>query len=198
MLEGNLFDVIYLAIKEDYLDLVNNYLKKYIDNNKKIRIVFGGKERIDTIHNVIDEISKNDIDDDDVIVIHDAVRPFVTDKILSDSIHYARLYGATVAAVPASDTMLISSDGENVETIPKRSLLYKGQAPDSFKLKKIIELESKLTDEQKRIITGTSQICTMNDYPIRMIPGDEINFKITTDSDLLMAVRIIESIKEGS
>ena len=197
MLESNLFDVIYIAIKEEYLDKVSNYIKKFISDDSKIKIVFGGKERIDTIHNVISEISKNEINDDDVIVIHDAVRPFVTDKILSDSIHYSRIYGATVAAVPASDTMLISSDGERVESIPKRSLLYKGQAPDSFNLKTFIELENKLTDEQKALITGTSQICTMNNYPIRMIPGDEINFKITTDSDLEIVRDIIINSKEG-
>ena len=198
MLSSNLFDKIYIAIQKEYEELLNNYLNKYIssDNMNIIKMVYGGKERIDTIHNVIDSISLNNISDDDIVVIHDAVRPFVTKKILEDSINGARKYGAVVAGIPAEDTMLISGDGVNVDEIPNRKLLYKGQAPDSFRLNTLIELESKLTDDIKKRITGTSQICIFNGYPIRMIMGDAINFKITTDGDLDMARGIVLSRKK--
>ncbi len=193
ILETNLFDKIYLAINKEYLDLVNNYIEKFIDNSyfNNISIVFGGKERIDTIHNVIKEIEKNKIEKDDIIVIHDAVRPFITKEILENSVNGAKKHGAVVASVPAEDTMLISGDGEIIDNIPNRKTLYRGQAPDSFNLTLLIELENKLNEKDKNIITGTSQICTLNDYPIKMIPGDPINFKITTDSDLEMAKSII-------
>lgn len=199
MLSIKAFDYIYIAIDNDYYGVVNNYLNKFIDKNslKKIKIVTGGKERIDTIHNVIEEIKKNDISDNDVIVIHDAVRPFVTERILKDSIEGARKYGACVASVKVSDTMLISTSGEYVEKIPDRNSIYKGQSPDSFNLKKFIELETNLTEEEKKIIVGTSQICTMNNYPIRMIEGDNINFKITSDSDIDLAENIILSSERG-
>ena len=195
MLESNVFDKIYLAIHEDYYEMVKDYINKFVSSDcfNKIIIVFGGKERIDTIHNVIKEISKNVIGDDDVIVIHDAVRPFVTRQILEDSVHGAREYGAVVASVPAEDTMLISNDGKLIESIPNRSTLFRGQAPDSFRLKTLIELEGKLSEENKKIITGTSHICILNNYPMHMIQGDAINFKITTDSDLEVAKNIILS-----
>ena len=195
MLEADIFDKIYLAIHKDYLEMVENYLHQFIpqEDSDKIVIVFGGKERIDTIHNVIDAISKNSISMDDVVVIHDAVRPFVTKKILEDSVSGARKYGAVVASMPAEDTMLISSDGEIIDTIPNRKTLYKGQAPDSFRLKTLIELETKLSDDDKKIITGTSQICTLNNYPMHLIKGDAINFKITTDGDLEIAKNIVLS-----
>lgn len=195
MLEANVFDKVYLAIHEDYYDMVKEYINKFVSSEyfDKIVIVFGGKERIDTIHNVIKEISKNEIGNDDVIVIHDAVRPFVTKKILEDSVVGAREYGAVVASMPAEDTMLISNDGKLIESIPNRSILFRGQAPDSFRLKTLIELEDKLNDDDKKIINGTSQICTLNNYPMHMIPGDAINFKITTDSDLEVAKNIILS-----
>ena len=198
MLSSNLFDKIYIAIQIEYEELLINYLNKYVslDNINKIKIVYGGKERIDTIHNVIGSISLNNISDDDVVVIHDAVRPFVTKKILEDSINGARRYGAVVAGIPAEDTMLVSSDGVKVDEIPNRKLLYKGQAPDSFRIKTLIELESKLTDDIKKRITGTSQICTFNNYPIRIVMGDAINFKITTNGDLDMARGIVLSRKK--
>ena len=193
MLKDNLFDCIYIAINKDYEEILWEYLDNFIDDDDldKIEIIYGGKERIDTIHNVMEEICKNDINDDDVIVIHDAVRPFVTEKILRDSIDAARKYGAVVTTLPAVDTMLNSNDGNIVDSIPNRNLLYRGQAPDSFKVNTFIELENNLSDDQKKEITGTSQLCSMNDYPLHMIEGDEINFKITTDFDLKLALYVV-------
>lgn len=187
------FDYIYIAIDNNYKNYMISILEKFIDNKNisKITLVNGGKERIDSIHNVIESIDVNKINDDDIIVIHDAVRPFVTEKIILNNIKGAKEYGATVTSIPVNDTILLSTDGDYVDRIPIRKTLFNGQSPDSFNLKIFIELENKLTEEQKEIITGTSQVCTLNDYPIRMIEGDAINFKITTDADLELAEHII-------
>ena len=80
-----------------------------------------------------------------------------------------------------------------VTDIPERSKLYNGQAPDSFSLPRFLEMQNNLTEEQKKMITGTSQICTMNHQPIYIIDGDPLNFKLTTDGDL----RIFKSMIEG-
>ena len=195
MLKINKFDKIYISVSEEYLEYMKDLIKKHIDStlSPNIVIICGGKERMDTIDNTINSITKdNGVGEDDVILIHDAVRPFVTEKILNDSIEAAKKYGAAVAAEPVSDTLLISKEGLVVDEIPQRSLYYKGQSPDSFNLKLFIELLSKITPENRAKITGTSQICTMNNYPIHMIPGDEINFKITTASDIVMAKNIVK------
>ena len=166
---------------------MNEQVKKNIPESEKVRVILGGKERMDTINNVTTAITNdNGLHDDDVIVIHDAVRPFVTEKILNDSIDCAAEYGACVCGLLCADTILHSKGGEYVEDIPARSELYSGQAPDSFRLAHFIQMQDNLTEEQKKVITGTSQICTMNNQPIHLIEGDAINFKITTDSDLLI------------
>ena len=59
-------------------------------------------------------------------------------------------------------------------------------------------MQAALTEEQRQAITGTSQICTMNNQPIHMIPGDTINFKITTDSDLAVVRSILAKDKEAN
>lgn len=191
------FDYIYIAIHPNFVDLMKSIMQKHFrkEDISKITLINGGKERIDSIHNVIKSIEMNEINDDDIIVIHDAVRPFVTEKIILDNIEGAKKYGATVTSVPVNDTILLSTDGDYVDRIPIRKTLFNGQSPDSFNLKTFIELENKLTNEQKEIITGTSQVCTLNDYPIKMIEGDTANFKITTDADLDLAEHII--LKKG-
>ena len=162
--------------------------KLYIDKDINFLEYSEGVSK-DIISKITEE---KEITEEDIIVIHDGVRPFVTEKILNDSIDGAIKYGAVVCAIPVSDTLLISNEGNVVDEIPKRSLYYKGQAPDSFNLKIFIELLNKLTDEQRKTITGTSQVCTLNNYPIHMIEGDEVNFKITTASDFIIAENIIK------
>lgn len=195
--EINCFDYIYIAIDDYYKNYVNSLLEKFFNTEaiSKITLVNGGDERIDSIHNVIKFIELKEINDNDIIVIHDGVRPFVTEKIILDNIKGAKEYGATVTSVPVNDTILLSTDSDYVDRIPIRKTLFNGQSPDSFNLKTFIELENKLTEKQKEIITGTSQVCTLNDYPIKMIEGDTINFKITTDVDLELAEHII--LKKG-
>lgn len=192
-IELKCFDYIYIAINPTFTDFMNTNIKKYFNNEdvSKIILINGGNERIDSIHNVIKSIEKNEINNDDIIVIHDAVRPFVTERIILNNIENAKKYGAVVTSVPVNDTILLSTDGDYVDRIPIRKTLFHGQSPDSFNLKTFIELENKLTNEQKEIITGTSQVCTLNDYPIKMVEGDTKNFKITTDADLDLAEFII-------
>lgn len=193
MLKVPRFDRVYIACREDFLGFMEDMVKAHIEAPERVRLIAGGKERMDSIRCVTNAIAADSgINEDDVIVIHDAVRPFVTEKILNDSIDAAARYGACVCGLPCADTILHSAKGDVVDDIPARSELYCGQAPDSFRLKHFIEMQDNLTDEQKRVITGTSQICTMNRQPIHIIEGDAINFKITTDSDLLMAETLLE------
>lgn len=198
MLAVKRFDYLYIAVHVDYIDYMKELVATRVQEPDKVRILPGGKERMDTIHNVTDAI-RNDhgINEEDVIVIHDAARPFVTQQILNDSIDAAAKYGACVAAVPASDTMLHSVSGEVVDDIPVRAEIFHGQAPDSFRLKHFLDMQEALTEEQRQMITGTSQICTMNGQPIHMIPGDTINFKITTDSDLAVVRSILVGEKDA-
>lgn len=187
MLKVQRFDYIYIATHKDYLEYMRDMVKRYTNEPQRVRIIEGGKERMDSIQNVTDAIvSDEGIYSDDVIVIHDAVRPLVSEKILNDSIDVAGKYGACVCGLPAVDTMLYSEDGKVVTTIPERSKLFNGQAPDSFLLPRFLEMQSNLSPEQRKVITGTSQICTMNNQPIYIIEGDSLNFKLTTDSDLEM------------
>ncbi|MEG0291416.1 MAG: 2-C-methyl-D-erythritol 4-phosphate cytidylyltransferase [Anaerovoracaceae bacterium] len=200
MLKCKRIDYIYIAVSAPYVDYIKKLTRENFSDfdNKKFKIVVGGKERIDTINNVTNAIlDQNTITDDDVIIFHDAVRPFVSKQILEDSIDGAREKGATVAGTKAVDTMLFSIDGIEVNSIPDRSTLFHGQAPDSFRLNYFLELRDNLTEEQKSKITGTSQFCTYNNKPIYLIQGDDLNFKITTVADLERAETIINNSERG-
>lgn len=192
MLEINRFDYIYVAVHADFKVYMQECVDRFLGQKEKIIILLGGTERMDSIDNVLEEISKrNELGENDIVVIHDAVRPLVPAKILNDSIDCAEKFGACVAGLAVSDTILRSIDGEVVSDIPIRSELYQGQSPDSFNLVNFIKMKENLTPEQRKSITGTSQICTYNAQPIHIIEGDALNFKITTDSDLTIFRKLL-------
>lgn len=193
--ELDCFDYIFLTVDENCQKYMQNLLKKHIEKYEQIQLVTGGKERIDSIHNVIKEIDYKTVNDDDVIVVHDGVRPFVTNEIILDSIKCAGKYGACVTSSPVNDTILQSENGKYVDYIPVRSTLFCGQSPDTFNLKKFIEMIGALNEEQKAKVTGTSDICTFYNVPIKMIKGNNLNFKITTDADLEIAELLLKKME---
>lgn len=196
MLKVDRFDYVYIATHKDYITYMEELVEQHIEKKEKVRIIEGGKERMDSINNVTTAlVNDNGLREEDVVVLHDAVRPFVTEKILNDSIDCAGQYGACVCGVPAADTMLYSEDGKVVDNIPERSKLYNGQAPDSFRLSLLLEMQANLTPEQKKVIVGSSQICTMNNQPIYIIEGDPVNFKLTTDGDMILFKNMIKKEK---
>ena len=98
--------------------------RTYDIKKDKIKIVNGGKERLNSIENVINDIYTNfEIKKDDVILIHDAVRPFVSEKLLERCIEQTVIYGATVPVVSAVDTMYIVENGI-LTAMPDRRTLY--------------------------------------------------------------------------
>ena len=197
-LQNNNIDEIYIAVSKEWMDDVKLMLANYIkeEDLNRINLVEGGKERIDTIMNVRDSImNNNSINDDDIVIFHDAVRPFISNEVINDSIEGARVHKAVVAGIKAVDTILYSEDGGEVNEILDRSKIFHGQAPDTFNLKYFIELSEMLTEEQKKNLTGTSQFCSFNDRPIYITKGSELNFKITTIEDLEKAKSLVKGRK---
>ena len=193
IIRSQAFDHLYVAIHPEWKDYLRDLIDRWEINTDSMTIVSGGKERLDSIENVVDAIyDAHTVDPDDKILIHDAVRPFITDQIIQDSLRALDRHTAVVAAIPATDTMLWIENGTRVDSMPDRSKLFNGQAPDSFRLSILAKSLKELTPQQRRVITGTAQICLLDGIPIHTIPGDPVNIKLTSDSDMLIAEGLIQ------
>lgn len=188
--DSELFDRVLIVSHSDWIDYLKELLVNHGFDLSKLMIVPGGKERLDSIENALDELKQNGVGDDDVVVIHDAVRPFVSKELLNRAVDETKKWGATVAVVPVKDTMIVSECGVAVD-MPDRTMLYHGQSPDSFKFGLIYNAIKTLSDEERRTITGTAQICQTKGEKIHTYPGDERNIKITTLLDLFLATAIL-------
>ena len=193
IIRSQAFDHLYVAIHPEWKDYLRDLIDRWEINTDSMTIVSGGKERLDSIENVVDAIyDAHTVDPDDKILIHDAVRPFITDQIIQDSLRALDRHPAVVAAIPATENMLWIENGTRVDSMPDRSKLFNGQAPDSFRLSILAKSLNELTPQQRRVITGTAQICLLDGIPIHTIPGDPVNIKLTSDSDMLIAEGLIQ------
>lgn len=195
LLACNRFHAIYLGIHPDWMSYMYDLIDKYDIDTSRVRLAPGGETRNDTIFKIIDEINRDyGSNKDDIIVTHDAVRPFVTLRIIEENIDAVEKYGACDTVVCATDTIVRSEDGEMISEIPNREFMYQGQTPQSFRVKTLKELYSQLTQDEREILTDACKIYAMKNVPVKLVRGEILNMKITTVHDYEIAQAVI---KEG-
>lgn len=157
-----------------------------------VKVIAGGDTRNDTLRNAISWLEDHyDLTEDDVFVTHDAVRPFLTQRMIDDNIAAVRQYGACGTTIPATDTIVTSADGTLITDIPERSRLYQMQTPQSFRPLKLKALMDSLTPEEEAVLTDGCKIYLLKGEPVAMVRGDVTNLKVTYPSDLAFAESIL-------
>lgn len=188
---NNKIDKVIVLCPRQWMNYTRDLLDKYIPGNEVI-ITEGGKSRNDTIMNAIAYIEDNfGLDDDTVLVTHDAVRPFVTHRIIEENIELASQGIACDTVVPATDTITESQDGQNISYIPDRSKYYMGQTPQSFGAKKFKELYLSLSEDEKAILTDAAKVFVVKGERVAMVKGETFNIKVTYPYDLQLAETLL-------
>ncbi|MBF0715763.1 IspD/TarI family cytidylyltransferase [Gemelliphila palaticanis] len=188
------FEKIVVGVHPDWVDYTDNLIDEHLGIFKeKIIVTEGGTDRNTTIEKIILEINKyKEIIDEDIIVTHDSVRPFITHRIIKDNIELALLNEAVDTVVEATDTIVESIDGNIISNIPNRSNYYQGQTPQSFKMKEFLNLYNSLDNTQKNILTDACKIFVISGKKVSLARGEYSNIKITTVTDLKIAKSMLE------
>ncbi len=152
-----------------------------------------GKNRQLSILNGLKDI-KEYAGNSDLVFIHDAARPLLSEKQITDCLDAIEGHDGVVPVLPIKDTVYSSRDGKKITTLLKRSEIYAGQAPEVFKLGVYYAANIRLLPDQILNINGSTEPAVMAGLDVTMIPGDEDNFKITTKADLDRFRAIIENI----
>lgn len=186
------FSKIIVCCPKEWISHAEDLLEKYNIDTDRVDITAGGTTRNETIINgckLIEE--KYGLTDKDIIVTHDAVRPFVNQRILDDNIKLAKKFDAVDTVVPAIDTIVYSKDGKLITEIPDRKECYQGQTPQTFNIKKLMELFESLTKKEKEILTDGCKIFSLKGENVGLVDGEIYNIKLTTLYDLKIARAII-------
>ena len=118
-------DEIFIGAHPNWIQHTKDLVKKYIpDSCEHIHVVAGGKDRNETIIHIIEAVEKEyGENDENIIITHDSVRPFVTLRILKDNIEAAKKHGACDTVISATDTIVVSENGKTITNIPERRLM---------------------------------------------------------------------------
>ena len=196
-LENDEFEHLIVPCPKVWMEHTNSLMKKYFPEKKgHITVLEGGDTRNETIMNAIAFIEREyGLDEETLIVTHDSVRPFLTERIIRENIEYGKKYGAADTAIPSTDTIVTSKDNVIISDIPDRKKMYQGQTPQTFRAKRLRELYYSLKEEEKEILTDASKIYIMKGEKVYLVNGEVSNIKITYPYDLRVAETLVNNME---
>ena len=150
----------------------------------------GKNRQLSILHGLEDIL--NYADEEDCVFIHDAARPMLSDRQITDCLDGICGYDGVLPVLPMKDTVYSSADGKKITALLNRAEIYAGQAPEIFRLGAYYEACRKLLPERILHINGSTEPAVMAGLNVAMIPGDERNFKVTTKEDLERFRKIIQ------
>lgn len=185
-------DEIYIACKEDYLDMLNELIDRYkID---KVRsVVPGGTTALGSQYNGLAEAAKN-APDDAIVLIHDGVRPCINDELIEEVVKLTEEKGAVATCTPMFETPVVSKGGEVVEATPKRGDCYTAQAPQAFTLGELLAAHEAVRKDNPEY-TGLVDSCSLMrsiGKDVAILKGPRSNIKVTTPEDLYIFKAMLE------
>lgn len=164
----------------------------------KLKWIFpGGATGMESIHNGIYGLKEAGCDDDDLVLVHDSVRPLLSQDIISSNIAVCQAYGYAITGIQCREAILESDDGFSTETSIPRDKLIRTQTPQTFRLKNIIAAHE---EAKEKGITNSVASCTLmaelGGRTMHIVPGSEKNIKVTTVEDLEMIKALMHVHKE--
>jgi 2-C-methyl-D-erythritol 4-phosphate cytidylyltransferase len=149
--------------------------------SKVVELCAGGRRRQDSVRQGL-----NELEDCDLVVIHDGARPFLTEDLIRDGLEAVQVTGAAVAAVPVKDTVKLGSSDMMVRSTLIREDLWAVQTPQLFRFDIISEAHEVIKDD----VTDDATMVENLGYRIKLYMGSYNNIKITTPEDLAVAEMI--------
>lgn len=183
-------DKIVIAMKEGYLDRTRDLINKF-GISKVEKLVVGGETGQESIYHGLlaaEELSENE---DDIVLIHDGVRPFIDEELINKNIACVKEYGSSISCAPSKETIIEINDNREVKEVIDRSKIWLARAPQSFYLKDILSVHK---EALARGITDAIDSCTMMmdaGKKLHMVETDAENIKITTPEDFYVAKGLI-------
>lgn len=141
-------------------------------------VVAGGETRADSVRHGLEVASG------ELVAIHDAARPFVSQAVITAALQAAAQTGAAAPAVPVKDTIKVADADGRVQNTPDRATLYAVQTPQCFSRKLYLEALERVTGDKAHLVTDDCSLFELAGMPVTLTQGDYENYKITTKEDL--------------
>ena len=164
----------------------------------KLKYIFpGGNSGMESIHNGIYGLKDAGCDDEDLVLIHDSVRPLLSQDIISSNIAICKAYGYAITGIQCREAILESEDGFSSTTSIPRDKLIRTQTPQTFRLRNILNVheEAKIKGIVDSVASCTL-VAEVGGREMHIVPGSEKNIKITTVEDLEILKALMHTSKD--
>ena len=178
-------DEIYVVCIDGWHDILRAYAKQF-NITKLTSIISGGKTGQESIRNGVLEIAKTH-SDEDIVLIHDAIRPMISHDIISDNICVCSEHGNAITVIPCAEAMLITNDGESSKEQENRDHLKRTQTPQAMKLGKLVKLHKEYINLVKKVISSVNS---------SNLEKGEIANELNEYNGVIIYHRLIRSIEE--
>lgn len=178
-------DEIYVACIKDWIPTLNHLIKKY-EIQKAVKVFPGGNTGQDSIFLCLEEAKKEN--EDAIVLIHDGVRPLVSQETITNCIRSVQAYGTGITSTPCFETPLQSKDGIEVSSMPSRTETYTAQAPQGYYLDDLynVHLKERKVNPNYEGIVDSCGLMFKHGKKCYMIKGNRGNVKVTTPEDFLV------------
>lgn len=184
-------DCYVICTPADYMGKTKETLKEYGCFSNDMHIVPGGVCRNGSVYNGCQYIKSSfNISNGDMIVTHDAVRPFINGRIINENIELARRHGAATTVIACVDTVLSSKDGVFAYDVPDRNSLFRVQTPQTFRFSLLWDILSSAGEEELLNYSDTAGLVLSRGIKPALVKGEDGNIKITTPFDIKVAQKI--------
>mgnify|MGYP001075607653 FL=1 len=182
-----LIDYVVLVMpRADVDEMGEDWLNKY----EIVReVVVGGEQRQDSVYNGFSSLEKGT----DIVVVHDGVRPFTTPQMITATVEAAQQHGAAITAIPVSDTVKQAADGFVKQTVP-RDGLWRVQTPQAFQYG-LLKQAFKKAKKDSYYGTDEGSLVEYLGERVKIVPGSELNIKITRKEDLALGESLLSRIR---
>lgn len=165
----------------------------------KLKWIFpGGKNGQESIHNGIVGLKEAGCSDEDLVLIHDAVRPLLSQDIISSNIAICKAYGYAITGIQCREAILESEDGFTTRTSIPRDKLIRTQTPQTFRLGNILKIHDVAKEHGiDNSVASCTLIAELGAAEMHVVPGSEKNIKVTTTEDLEILKALMHTSKES-
>ncbi len=185
-------DAIEVVCLDGWHDILWAYARQF-GITKLENIVSGGATGQDSIRNGLRDLATRYHDDDDIVLIHDAIRPMVSAEIISDNIRVCRKYGNATTVIPCTSVMLRTSDSVVSEDQVPRDNLKITQTPQSFFLNELIEVHKEAVKRDLEPSIASCALYVEMGKKVYLSAGSEKNIKLTTSEDIEIFTALLDS-----
>ena len=182
-----LIDYVVLVMpRAEVEEMGEDWLNKY----EIVReVVVGGEQRQDSVYNGFNSLEKGT----DIVVVHDGVRPFTTPQMIIATVEAAQQHGAAITAIPVSDTVKQAADGFVKQTV-SRDGLWRVQTPQAFQCG-LLQQAFKKAKKDSYYGTDEGSLVEYLGERVKIVPGSELNIKITRKEDLVLGESLLSRIR---